>query len=276
MRYRAFVDGVESEYLERSPCDPSFAEAERELLIVHAIECARLLREASNLHCMAGDDGGRAALRAHARWKLACREELDCARRDGRGPHPLLLRCLMRPIARWPRAVELALAAQELDACDAGRLQLARAERAEGDPRRAIARLEELLADAPERELRAEVLHALALARSAAGEEQQALRELELAADTGRSALEPLVALLALALRTADRRRVEAASERLARIDLRVAGVERRFRRATRRLRARLLREEQQLPRSDATCRLARELAVHRPGAAAEVARCLF
>lgn len=90
------------------------AEAERELLRLHRVELAFLLREAAALRC---EPDGQTAMPLAA-WRVSFREALRCAMLDGARVSPelfaLLLRCRARSIELWPSAVELAHAALAL------------------------------------------------------------------------------------------------------------------------------------------------------------------
>ena len=130
----------------RAP-DERLAAAERELVSVHRIELALLLREAARLRVggaggAAGGDAGGRDVAAGGEPERACRrgleEALDCARRDGLS-FPvrwtaLASRCVLEAPTAWPPASVLAGAALEAEPCEAGRAVLSLALEAEGDP----------------------------------------------------------------------------------------------------------------------------------------------
>lgn len=149
------------------------AEAERELLRLHRVELAFLLREAAELrreldHCSHRES--RPCAMPLAAWRVSFREALRCAMLDGTRVSPelfaLLLRCRARRIELWPSAVELARAALALHDVAPAHARLGSA----------------LLAErrAPE----ACVAFAVACARAPSGDDRQrALAELAVARD---------------------------------------------------------------------------------------------
>lgn len=232
----------------------SFAAALRELVIVHRCDQARLLREACALAC-AGSRLGRLYVAgfehapngssreiARSTWDHACAEEIEAARTDDFQVDPMLPRLLELPSKLWPRATSLARASLALKPSHGGRVDLARARIAEADPSGAIGELRELLDEEPAPAIRGAALEALALALECEGDHRASLVCYEAAALESRSDPRVTVALLALALRVGDRSGVSLAAQRLARLDLSVAGTRRRFDRALRAARGRARR----------------------------------
>jgi len=214
----------------------SFSSALRELEFVHRCDQARLLREACALACagsglarlyVAGFEhapAGSSPELARSNWDRACLEEIEVARKDEFRPDPMLPALLELPTSLWPCATDLARAALELKPSHGGRVDLARAMIAEADPTGAIGELRRLLDEDPTPAVRGAALEALALAFECDGDPRVA------------------VALLALALRVGDRSAVSLAAQRLAPLDLSVAGTRRRFDRALRAARGRARR----------------------------------
>jgi hypothetical protein len=115
---------------------PDFDRAWAELLHVHALTEARILREACRLRqgfdreasCTEGDDpressAGRpsqAELRL-ALWRTKVQCELELALVDGVEPHALSRFCAAHAIHRWPTAQKLAQASIAVEDCSQGR-----------------------------------------------------------------------------------------------------------------------------------------------------------
>jgi len=232
----------------------SFSSALRELEFVHRCDQARLLREACALACagsglarlyVAGFEhapAGSSPELARSNWDRACLEEIEVARKDEFRPDPMLPALLELPTSLWPCATDLARAALELKPSHGGRVDLARAMIAEADPTGAIGELRRLLDEDPTPAVRGAALEALALAFECDGDPRASLSCYEAAARQIRSDPRVAVALLALALRVGDRSAVSLAAQRLAPLDLSVAGTRRRFDRALRAARGRARR----------------------------------
>jgi len=215
----------------------SFSSALRELEFVHRCDQARLLREACALACagsglarlyVAGFEhapAGSSPELARSNWDRACLEEIEVARKDEFRPDPMLPALLELPTSLWPCATDLA-----------------RAMIAEADPTGAIGELRRLLDEDPTPAVRGAALEALALAFECDGDPRASLSCYEAAARQIRSDPRVAVALLALALRVGDRSAVSLAAQRLAPLDLSVAGTRRRFDRALRAARGRARR----------------------------------
>lgn len=120
-----------------APRSDRLAAAERELVAVHRAELAFLLREASRLR-----RGGEVAAPERRCAERACREGLEealgCAREDALALparwSAAARACIVGAVDGWPRASTLARVALEVEPCAEGRVELARALSAEGDP----------------------------------------------------------------------------------------------------------------------------------------------
>jgi len=116
---------------------PSFERAWAELLRVHELTEARILREACRLR-QSFDRGafppptGPASVRGPVRrppdaelrialWRTRVRGELELALVDGIEPHALSRFCVVHGVHRWPSARELAGASLALEDCSSGR-----------------------------------------------------------------------------------------------------------------------------------------------------------
>ncbi|HVS11671.1 MAG TPA: hypothetical protein VMS76_17520 [Planctomycetota bacterium] len=155
-------------------CDAArLAAAQRELERVHAAELAFLLREAASLLLLQ-----RARSRDPASeldtWRACTREALEACAADALALDAraveLLEACLTHPPPSWPSAVDLARLALRLEPCDAGRLRLAQAWMAEGEPWGASGVLALGLSRGPASRLEPRLLAGLARAQSACGE----------------------------------------------------------------------------------------------------------
>lgn len=229
-------------------CRPfTLSEAERELMRVHRIEQARLLRAAALLRAAESVvgrlyAGAKASGRMRERWRADCVQELRSSAFAGLIPLRMLQRCCEKPIGAWDAASVLARASLDLEGCDEGRLQLARAHIAEGRADAAQIELEGWLQRAPGGEFRARMLELDALACQLQGEVVGALSCFECATREPRASLLALVSTLVLSLSTGDLDRARAATLRLACLDLSIRGVERRFHAVVEETRERLLR----------------------------------
>src|SRR5262249_18361931 len=147
--------------LPRSPI--RFEAALRELVRVHELEQAKLLRIASSFR--AGDRRVESALRIPvprsprecvgrrdaAAWRALATDEIGTSRSDGAGVLPLLEPLVRAPLHAWPSPVVIATAALEVGRSDAGLLALARAQLgAEQFEEAGAIVLEVLLAEPPE------------------------------------------------------------------------------------------------------------------------------
>lgn len=214
----------------RSPA----SDVERELLHVHRLEVAALLREAAYLRLaeepvgglctrvpgplaepVAGSDAGPTA--DDSPWSVRALEVLvGCALDALELPDlGVLARCLASDAAGWPSAVELAEASLVAHDDERGRIALGRALVYAGDAERAYAVLVGALRRGVSDRRRWEVFDALAGAHEFRGSDRLALGALEAAARRSECGARPLVASLYLALATADARRSAAAARRL-------------------------------------------------------------
>ena len=229
-----------SSRLDRGSPAVRFEDALRELMHVHRLEQARLLRVACHHRMRSSLQSGSllppprsprelSECRTRKDWRAVALEEIRTARADGAGVDPVLAELARTGIASWRTASSIAGAALEVEPCCRGRVVLARAWIFERRLAEAVGILLELLeADLPE-DVRLETLEALAAASELVGDVEGsiAFREVALASKGGDLGL--AVSLLALALCAGDEPRASAASDRLRRLDLGVPGVRARF-----------------------------------------------
>jgi len=273
--------------LQRSPI--RFEDALRELVRVHELEQARLLRIAS---CFATrnrrSDSAlqipvprspreRIGRRDTAAWRDRTMEEIRTSRADGDEVLPLLAQLVRTPSEKWPSAVTIATAALEVGRSHAGLLALARAQLGEERFEEACEMLLEVLLEQPLEDLRFEALEAAAVGFDLAGDLPGALAFYEAALVTQGGDLRQAVPLLAIALCEGDDARASVASDRLHGLDLGIAGIRSQFRAALAGVRKRFVRPRDPLVCSSSARRLEVRgfLARHR-GPAATVAELVL
>lgn len=167
-----------------------FARADRELARVQAAEQARWLRLCARIRARDEAWGGATVLvSAPVRrgWRERCTRALDTWRR-ARMPFANareLATCARAPIAEWPSAMELAVAAERCDAGARSRIVAAVTALAHGDLRATRARAVGVLATVCAAEPRARALAVLGLADVVAGDARGAW--LQLSAAVARS-----------------------------------------------------------------------------------------
>jgi tetratricopeptide (TPR) repeat protein len=271
-------------------CSPvRIEDAMRELLHVHRLEQARLLRAASFLRIRRSSALGRSFVpvprprrdlgegRTPGRWRTAAMEEIRTSRADGARVDALLVAIARAPLEAWPAASSIARAGLEIDRGHASLAALGRAYVAERRLEDALEILVEALEQDPFEEVRLEVLEALAAAFDLAGDVEGCLafREAALAAKGGD--LGHAVSLLALALCAGDSERAERASARLHGLDLGVPGIRSRFEAALSDVRRRFVTPGLQAGRGsrDRDARIRQFLARNR-GPESEVARLVL
>jgi len=213
----------------------------RELLHVHRLEQARLLRVASFLRIRRTSAVERpfvpgprsrsdlAEGRTPGRWRTAAMEEIRSSRADGARIDGLLVAIARAPLEAWPAASSIARAGLEIDSGHASLAALGRAYVAERRLEDAVEILVEALEEDPLEEVRLEVLEALAAAFDLAGDVEGSLAFREAALATKGGDLGHAVSLLALALCAGDGERAETATARLHGLDLGVPGIRSRF-----------------------------------------------
>lgn len=244
--------------------------AEGELLRVHRLEVAALLREAARMR-NAGEPlgslypyatpGPEPRLDARAKpwfsgepledWTCRAVEEIEGLRLDDmrvRGA-PLLRRCLRTDPRRWPSAVDLARAALSAEDGLAGRLALGRALLSAGDADGAaelfldLARRERARtpSDVRARAERWQVLEGLACCHEQRGSDRLALGACAAAATDPACGVGPLVSQFFLAVTLGDLQRARRAADRLElAAQLRDGGEDPAFHTALERLRTRV------------------------------------
>ena len=249
-----------------------FEDALRELLRVHELEQARLLRVASSLRSTNSSRSSKPKVpaprsmrerlggRTIADWRTLALEEVRAARQDGAKIHPLIARLVGAPFAAWPSAIAIAGAALEASRSDVGMVALARA--LLGDERfgEAFSILHDVLQDEPPEDLRLEALESAAVGLEFAGDLEGALASYEAALATRGGDLQQAVPLLALALWAGDDVRASVARDRLHGLDLGIPGVRSRFHVALAEVGRRLARRRSSRVRGSAD----RELEVRR------------
>jgi len=260
-----------------------FEDALRELLRVHALEQARLLRIAASLRTsrhrrdsalqipLPRSTRERTGRRTAAVWRARAMEEVRISRADGAEVLPMLARLVHDPVDAWPSAVAIATAALEVGRSHAGRLALARAQLAEERFEEACSILTEVLLEEPAEDVRFEALETAAVGWDLAGDLEGALTFYEAALVTRGGDVRQAVPLLAIALCKGDGVRASIASDRLRRLDLGIPGVSSRFRAALAEVRKRIARPLAPLGCSSSARRLEvrRFLSRHRGPAAA-------
>lgn len=229
-----------------------FEDALRELLRVHELEQARLLRIASSLRtaCRRRSSAPKIpaprsprehlGCRTIANWRALALEEVRTAQEDGAKVFPPLARLVPAPIDAWPSASAIAAAALEAEETHAGFVALARAQLCEERFEEALSILHDVLLEDPAEDVRLEALEAAAVGLELAGDFEGALAFYEAALANRGGDLRQAVPLLALALCAGDDVRASVARDRLHGLDLRIRGVRVRFEAALRELRQRL------------------------------------
>lgn len=224
-------------------CLPPRREAEVELVRVHRLEQASLLRTAIEL-AGATRLGYWAFSAPKARpwglsaWRKSCDEELFFARLDGASVPEDLHRLRVQDPSDWGNLADLALAALELERSPRHRLLLARALVLDGELERARDLLRSLLERPATPRQRARLSSTLGCVLEGLGDPAAALREHECAIALGDASTSVLSCLL-WGLVCGDRARALFAVERLERHDLRRRGAGPELQRAIRRARLR-------------------------------------